>query len=299
MARPLDQILGHTKTKEVLDSLLKKKRFFSGALFSGPEGIGKKKTAMACLQELNGNDKLDGTVLHLIEPDKDKIKIEQVREAIDFISLQSWVEHRFIVIDQVDKITVQAANALLKSLEEPPQGVHFILITSNLSQVLPTIRSRCQVVNFEALKEEDLLQLCPGIENWQLHWCFGRLSLAQKIQQPEWLELRKQAINFLYNHVHQQSQKELVEQFIEAEKVDFIIHCWLTYIRDALLFAQGGREGFYNSDIVAFIEKFSRKEDLTGLYDSITQLRRDYAGNVDKNLIIENFSLDLSQGVYV
>jgi DNA polymerase-3 subunit delta' len=322
MARILDQIIGHEKTKASLQALLSRQQFFSGAIFSGPEGIGKKKLALACLQELNclklteevpektlttgacgecenclriekNTTSGESGFLHLIEPEKDKIKIEQIREAIQFVSLQSWVKHRFIIMDQVEKISTQGANALLKSLEEPPEGVHFIFITSSLSQVLPTIRSRCQVVGFEALHDKDLQALCPDLETWQKFWCFGRLSLANKIRQPEWLQLRQQAINFLHNSSTAAAQKELSEQFSDGEKVDFIVHCWLTYIRDAMVFAEGGRDRFYNSDIVSFIEKFSRRRNLRDLYDMIYGMRRDYLGHVDKNLIVENFSINL------
>lgn len=307
MARLLSAVVGHAKTKKSLESLLAEKNFFGGSIFAGPEGIGKKKTALAFLQELNCaktpacgeceicrklNSSDMSQFVHLIEPQNDRVKIEQVRDAIQFCSLQSWVPHRFILIDQIEKIMPQAANALLKSLEEPPVGVHFVFITSSLSQVLPTIRSRCQVVGFEALTFRDLAELCPELEEWQKIWCFGRLSLAQKIQKPEWLELRKLAINFLHNS--SKIQKDLIEQFSEIDKVDFVIHCWLTYVRDALLFSGGGREGFYNSDIVPFIEKFSQKENLADLYDLIYNIRKDYVGHVDKNLIVENFSLDLN-----
>lgn len=315
MAQLLNQIVGHEKTKKALAGLLAKKNFFGGAIFSGPEGIGKKKMALACLQEINcattpacGEcDSCKQTAansqqyLHLIEPQADKIKIEQVREALDFCSLQSWVEHRFVIIDQIEKITIQAANALLKSLEEPPKGVHFVFTTASLSQVLLTIRSRCQIVGFEALRPVDLMQLCPELEEWQKAWCFGRLSLAHKIRQEEWLELRKLAINFVHNHAHGPTQKSLIEHFADAEKVDFIVHCWLTYVRDAMLYARGGSaengDVFYNSDILYFIEKFSRKENLAGIYDMIHGLRKDYQGHVDKTLIVENFSLDLGSSV--
>jgi DNA polymerase III subunit delta' len=310
MAQILNQIVGHDKTKSSLRSLLSRQQFFSGSIFSGPEGIGKKKLAQACLQEISCENKTDSGAcgvcetclriekedsgfLHLIEPQSDKIKIEQIRDAIQFSSLQSWLKHRFILMDQVEKITTQSANALLKSLEEPPAGVHFVFITSSLSQVLPTIRSRCQVVGFEALHEKDLEILAPDLEPWQKFWCFGRLSLANKIRQPEWLELRQQAINFLHNSSPSQVQKSLVEQFSDAEKVDFIVHCWLTYIRDAILYSQGGRDRFYNSDIVSFIEKFSMRPNLNTLYDLIYGMRRDYLGHVDKNLIVENFSIAL------
>lgn len=307
MARLIEQVFGHDGSKQSLLKMTEKKKFFNAVLFAGPEGIGKKKLAMALLQEINCQKpracgecenclKISGAAdvfLHLIEPQGDKIKIEQVRDAIQFLTLKTWVAHRFVIVNGVEKITTQAANALLKSVEEPPEGAHFIFITSNLSQVMPTIRSRCQIVQFSALAREELTRIVPELETWQSQWSFGRVSLAEKIRQEEWQEVRKAAINFLHSPLNSKVQEALSRLFADSEKNEFIIHCWLTYVRDAWMVQEGDRQALYNADILPFVEKFAQGRSLPVIYDTLMQIRGDLLGNVDKNLLLDNFAIGL------
>jgi len=307
MARLMDQVVGHAGVKEHLLRLTRDKRFFSAVLFAGPEGIGKKRLARAVVQEMNCPHtpacgecanclKIAGPAdvfLHVLEAQGDKIKIEQVREAIQFLALKTWVEHRFVIVDGVEKITAQAANALLKSIEEPPEGTHFIFITANLSQVLPTIRSRCQIVQFQSLTREELTQVVPGIETWQAQWSFGRASLAGKIGQEEWLEVRKAAINFLHSPQNAKVVEAIGRLFSDHDKIEFVIHCWMTYVRDAWMVNAGDRQALYNADILPFVEKFAQRGSLPDLYDRLMQIRGDVLGNVDKNLLLDNFAYGL------
>jgi DNA polymerase-3 subunit delta' len=307
MARLIDDVYGHSDVKASLLKMTAEKRFFNAVIFAGPEGVGKKKLAVALLQELSCEkaqacgecvncQKIAGAAdvfLHKIEPQGDKIKIEQIRDAIQFLTLKSWVRHRFVIVDGVEKITLQAANALLKSVEEPPEGVHFIFITSNLSQVLPTIRSRCQIVQFAALPREELTRILPHLEVWQSQWSFGRVSLAQKIREEEWQEVRKAAINFLHSPQNAKVHEVLARLFSDATKIEFIIHCWMTYVRDAWMVREGDRQALYNADILPFVEKFAQRGGLPELYDTLMQIRGDVLGNVDKNLILDNFAQGL------
>lgn len=308
MARLMDQIVGHGAVKEKILKMTSAKIFFGASLFAGPEGVGKKKMALAALQEINcevsapacgacqsclkiesGGD----VFLHSIEPEGGRVKIEQVRDAIQFLALKAWVKHRFVIINGAERITVQAANALLKSVEEPPEGCHFIFITSQISQVLPTIRSRCQVVQMASLSNQDLHQIFPKISAWQVHWSFGRVSLAERIQSEEWLEVRKAAINFLHSPHHPKVVEALSPLFSDADKIDFVFHCWMTYLRDAWMVMQGDRTQIYNSDILGFVEKFSERGSITELSDMVLQMRQDVVGNVDKNLQLDNFAIAL------
>lgn len=307
MARLMNTIWGHETQKNVLLAKTAQKEFFGGLILSGPEGIGKKKIARALLQELNCEhvptcgecasclkiEKSADVFLHEIELQNDKIKIEAVRDVMQFCSLRSWVKHRFIIINSVEKITAQAANALLKTLEEPPEGVHFVFITANLSQVLPTLRSRCQIVGFSPLSEDILKKVVPDLEPWQVSWSFGRLSLAQKIVQEEWMAIRKAAINFLHSSQNNKVYEELQSYMGDPSAAEFIIHSWMTYLRDAYLLSQGQSESLYNRDIQAFAQKFSEQKNVPALFEDLFQLRQDWLANVDKNLLLDHLSIRL------
>lgn len=307
MARQLDAVVGHKKNIEKIISSLQTGKLFSSGIFSGPEGVGKKMTALGLTQEANcavqpacgvchlcvRTSLQPNEVYHLVEPDGDKIKIDQVREVIDYISLRSQLKYRFVLIDQAEKLTLQAANALLKSIEEPPEGIHFILITSNLAMLLPTIRSRCQVFSFSGLTEQELLKVVPKLNRWQVLWSFGRASLAQKIIQEEWLELRKTSINFLHKPSEKSIYDSLFKEFSDTHKAEYIFHTWMTYLRDAMTVQTHLGTELYNKDVEAFVKIFSENRKIREVIDVLFVARDDYSGNVDKNLILENLALTL------
>lgn len=304
----MDEVLGHQKVVMALEPLLQKKSFLSSSIFSGPEGIGKKRRALAIAQELNCEKtpacgkchsclRIATTpfeVVKWIECLNEKIKTEQIQEVLDFVAHTSWVSHRVIVVDGAEKLTASASNLLLKTLEETPQQVHFIFVTSQISQILPTIRSRCQVVSFSPLSDEELAKIYPQSLPWQRHWSGGRASLLQKIMDADWLELRKLAINFIHGSHKNEILKAMVEAFSQPDRVEFVVHCWQSYVRDAVVKKLNAETVLYNSDIESFVDKFSQHPSLFRIYDLMSEARRDSQAFVDKNLILENLSFQLN-----
>lgn len=311
MGRRLDQVQGHQLVKEQVLALSQKKSFFSGSLFVGPQGIGKRLIALATVQELNCKVSQPAcgqcaTCLRLekeeapefvfnILPVNGVIKVDAVREAQKFLSLQSWVSHRFVVVDDAEAMNPQAANSLLKSLEEPPEGSHFIFVTSNVSSVMPTIRSRCQIFSFPALSEAELMALYPELENWQARWCMGRPELAQKILSEEWSHLRKVAINALYGGEAAGLTEQLVKAFSDKEKLDFVVHCWKSFLRDAILLAESTEPELYNEDVSQFTQKWAHQYPAEELAEPVEQLYSDITRRVDRGLVLDQWNYQLSK----
>lgn len=142
-------------------------------LFSGVEGIGKRRVAIGLAQSLNclsvknvPCEKCEACIkiekgihpdCHFIQPDGKTIKIEILRNLKQKIYLHPLEgKSKVVVIDKPEAITEAGANALLKLLEEPPSQTHFILISSQPLRLLPTIRSRCQKLEFSPLDEEEI-----------------------------------------------------------------------------------------------------------------------------------------------
>ncbi len=161
-------VLGHQRIQALFDAALRQKRLRSALLFAGPEGVGKKMLALEVGRALvckAGEGEPCGKCapcsraargLHpdllLVVPDGNSIKIEQVREAVrEILGRPFEARARSFVFDDAHLMTEQAANALLKSLEEPPPTSHVFLVTASPQALLPTIRSRCQTVRFSAL----------------------------------------------------------------------------------------------------------------------------------------------------
>ncbi len=140
-------------------------------LFTGPRGVGKWTTAKTMAAALNceeggcGRCLSCGKVLHeihpdvfLIEPEGNFILVDQIRQLLQSIPLKNFEGRtKVIMIGEADRMTAEAANILLKTLEEPPQDVAFILVSSNPEAILPTIMSRCRMVQFKPLPANEMI----------------------------------------------------------------------------------------------------------------------------------------------
>ncbi len=161
-------------------------------LFHGPAGTGKRKTARAFAGELlarNARDPENAKVrtLHGSHPDltwvapsgAHEMLRRDVDEAVVAAAAHTPFEagYRIFVLERADTLIEQAANALLKTLEEPPSYVVLILLTDRPTQVLPTISSRCQPVRFDPLPAAQLAQSLKGIPEDTATAC-ARLSLG-------------------------------------------------------------------------------------------------------------------------
>ncbi len=172
--RILTDVVGHGATIEKLLSAIRAERAPSSWLFVGPRAQGKKLVALGIAQALLcektleacgvcpscarvANRQSEGLIL--LEPENGVIKIDATREVVAQLSLSNIGRHRVVVIDEAHKMNPQAANALLKSIEEPPAGVHFILIAPTQDSVLRTIRSRSQIIRFKSLSKNELRDL--------------------------------------------------------------------------------------------------------------------------------------------
>jgi DNA polymerase-3 subunit delta' len=129
---------------------LQRKRPAHAYLFSGPEGVGKKLAAVEFAKALGARV----TVVQRPE-DKHEILIAQVHEVIRELTYTS-PDPRAVIFDDAHRMSEEAMNALLKTLEEPPERTLLILVSSVADRLLGTIRSRCQVLHFAPLPEEEL-----------------------------------------------------------------------------------------------------------------------------------------------
>ncbi|MBI2495566.1 MAG: DNA polymerase III subunit delta' [Candidatus Omnitrophica bacterium] len=171
-----DDILGQDRAKRVLQVHLADGRVANGYLLVGPEGVGKRRLAIEMAKALNctagGSRPCDDCptcrqIIRSTHPDvhflvpggpADQIRIEQIRQLLSRIMLRPFnATMQVAIIDGAERLTEEAANSLLKALEEPPAHTRFLLTTTQLSRCLATIVSRCQVVRCQPLRL-DLVQ---------------------------------------------------------------------------------------------------------------------------------------------
>ena len=175
-----EEVIGQEHITKTISKSIAQKKIAHAYLFSGPHGVGKTSLARIIAKALNcvngPTDKPcgvcpscvqieNGTPLDVIEIDGASNRgIENIRTIIENVRISPVSgKYKIYIIDEVHQITNEAFNALLKTLEEPPAHVVFILATTEAERVLPTIRSRCQQYTFKSLGIEDLEKILKGI----------------------------------------------------------------------------------------------------------------------------------------
>ncbi len=169
-----EKIIGNNKIKNELIKAFNTNSVAHSYIFSGQYGIGKKQIAIEfakmilCLNkdkspcgecksciELENDNNPD---FNIIKPDG-KIKIEQIRKMLEKVYEKPIISDKKVyIIDDAETMTIEAQNCLLKTLEEPPEYIIIILITSNESNLINTIKSRCLKLTFNSLENGELKQ---------------------------------------------------------------------------------------------------------------------------------------------
>ncbi|MBO4360499.1 MAG: DNA polymerase III subunit gamma/tau [Eubacteriaceae bacterium] len=172
--RTFDEIVGQEHIIPVLKNEIKMGRISHAYLFSGPRGTGKTSAAKVFARAVNCTSPVDGeacgecpsclaeesgAISNIIEIDAASNRgideIRQLRENVSF--LPSNARYRVYIIDEVHMLTPEAFNALLKTLEEPPEHIIFIFATTEVHRILPTILSRCQRFDFRRVSDEAIV----------------------------------------------------------------------------------------------------------------------------------------------
>ncbi|MBD3413059.1 MAG: DNA polymerase III subunit delta' [Candidatus Aminicenantes bacterium] len=168
-----DEMTGNERARNILKRSLQRGKVPSSLLFYGPQGVGKIDAALILAKALNCLHKREDACgecssckaiksnvfpdVIKIEAEKDEIKINQIRMIKQAAYLRPMTgKKRVFIIEQAERMNQSASNSLLKVLEEPPLFSHIILTTDNLFSILPTIKSRCQILKFAPISEYDI-----------------------------------------------------------------------------------------------------------------------------------------------
>lgn len=175
-------LVGHQRAKELLARALERSSVHTAYLFTGPSGVGKRLVATEFVRALLCREagtqtapcglcpscKLAGGQAHpdwiTVTPDEKKksksISIDQVRALGEWLSQSpTYGQRKAAILDPADSLGDPAANALLKTLEEPPPGRVIVLIARRPGALPPTVRSRCQQVSFGALSDDEVAEV--------------------------------------------------------------------------------------------------------------------------------------------
>ncbi len=269
-AMSFNDIVGNARIKNILQKSLRRGRVPNSLLFMGPPGVGKIDMAYELAKSLNclqgGDDACDkcpactaiakGTfpdVMH-IAPQKDILKIEQMRDLKEAAYLRPMIgKKRIFIIEQAEKMNLEAANSLLKVLEEPPYFSYILLVTVNLFILLPTILSRCQILSFAPISREDIEHCLSerGVpqDRARILSLLVRGNLKQALQ-ADWKEVRAQreeAWTLLHSFLHGEPPAAFLKKYSGrtrgegfSQTMSPLLELLTSFCRDLLLLREGG-----------------------------------------------------------
>ena len=318
-----DQIIGHERQKDILRRAVATDRLAHAYLFEGPEGIGKRLMALALVRAVfcesrtgcgdcspcRKVDHHNHPDLHIYQPDGQQIKIEQIRELQRELSFRPVEAGKKIcLIDQADRMNPAAANALLKTLEEPSPDTLLILISARPEALLQTVRSRCQRLPFARLPprqiEETLLHhrdLDPRSAHVIAALSSGSFMRALGCDQGFYLEQRPQILKSVTG-LSRGSVLPLLdlakEMAAEKETIPDTLEVLQSFYRDLLVYSQGRPESaLINIDLMEKIRRVAAREDTTSILrklEAIEAGRKNLDRNVNAQLNLEVLLLRLA-----
>ena len=300
-------LIGHDTTLRLLEQDVSSGNLAHAYLFVGPSQLGKFTVArqMANILQCENNFCHTCSVCTQIKKgvhadtivaanDGESVGIDFVKDLIARINMTTQSRYTVVLIEQIERVTIPATNTLLKTLEEPPDNVIFIMTTENARLILPTILSRVRMINFDLCSEEELM--CRLKER------FKDVALPA-LEQASLLALGKpgKAINFLedranldyyqslYNEVcallveeNVQRKFQYVETILETpymaeDFLDILEHV----LRSRLLKLQAGEN----------IEKTLNRDKILSLIKETQTTRGNFSGNINVRLNLENLLL--------
>jgi DNA polymerase-3 subunit delta' len=322
----ISSILGQDAAVRVLTRALDASKVGSAYLFEGTAGIGKATTAHALAQALNCErapargcgdcdscrkiaERLHPDYIE-VHPDGQFIKIAQVRQVTARAAYRPHEGRaRLVVLDPADALNLEAANALLKTLEEPPADTHFTLVTAAPDRLPVTVRSRCQRVRFAPLATQvvaDWLARERGVEAAQAQilagMSGGSLRQAEELASGESLSQRREEALGIEQAVRSTAMAELLDRAAalkdDKENLPASLELLRVLYRDALLVAMGvGGGRIVHADLDAELSTLSAlgPDRLRRRIEAVAQAENALRGNVNPQLCLERMMLRLRE----
>ena len=332
-------LIGHERAVETFEHALQSDRMPHAWLFTGPEGVGKLAAALdfaaalnctsaprpcgechACRSTLSGNhpdvelvapggicDEPD----HRDHSDSRDLRICQIRRLEKILSLSPYSGGRRVaIVDGADTLHVEAANAFLKTLEEPPAGSVIVLLAEREERLPDTVLSRCQKLPFRPVNREVILETLidrgadPDDAVAITAASRGRVGWSlQALEDPSFLEERSEMLDEAVRLAHagrfeRFDWAKAAESRATGMRERFLreLTLWEGWWRDVLLFGSGGQEGAENSDRESQLReegKLYAASEIVAFLRTLGQTREHLYANVDPQLALENLILDL------
>ncbi len=328
------QIVGQDRAVSILQRGMERGALAHAYLLAGPPHVGKMTLAlnlaqalnceseeMPCgqcqtCQKVNSGNHADVQIIGLVQnedaAEAKLISIDQVRDMQHSASLPPFEgKCKVFIIEDAELLSVEAANCLLKTLEEPTEKVVFLLLTTNEKLLPETVVSRCQRLELTPLPSPEMeaaLQKQWGIEPQRakllsrlakgcLGWAITAASDDQILQE------RAEKLEHLYEVIRSDTEKrfdhaaQLAAKFSQSRAaVQEILDLWLGWWRDLLLVKAGCPDYVTNTDQLNVLNDMARNSTMEGIRDclgSLKSAKRQLELNVNARLVLEVLMLDM------
>ena len=323
------EILGHEQIIEHLQNAIKLQKVSHAYILDGEEGAGKKMLARAfaqtlqcerggvepcgechsCKQAMSGNQP---DIIAVTHEKPASIGVEDIRgQLCGDIQIKPYSSpYKIYIVDEAEKMTIQAQNAILKTIEEPPAYGVILLLTTNAAAFLPTILSRCVTLKLRPVKNEIIkpyLMEKYHIPDYQAEVCTafarGNVGKAKRLAQSEQFAELKSHLIHLLRHLRDMEVYELTEAVRSASEYKTEINDYLDlmalWFRDVLLFkATRQIEGLVFTEEINDISAQAQKSSYEGLERILKTLEKAKVrlnANVNFELTMELLMLTIKE----
>lgn len=303
-----ENIMGQNLPKRYMANAIRNNKISHAYMFEGGEGIGKKAFARELAKILMKNKNLSNSPDYIeIEPSGSSIKIAQIRNLQSDIIIKPHGDYKIYTILNSEKMTVEAQNALLKTLEEPPKYAIIILVANNKEALLDTIKSRCEILKFTPIPEVEInkfLQM-KGMDNQKssimASFSRGSIDKAEELSNSaEFLLMREDVQNYIET-ILERDLFEILSLQVMMEKykpeIYSVLDMMINYFRDIMLIKENvDKSKIINGDKIIFIQNINKKisySQISKIIDIIEDIKRKIKSNCNFNISMQVMALNI------
>lgn len=303
-----EKIKGQNFAKKYLSNSIKSNMISHAYMFEGPNGVGKNTMARELAAILLEMENLFNSPDYIeIKPDGNSIKIAQIRKLQSDILVKPYKSYKIYVIDEAQKMTVEAQNALLKTLEEPPKYAIIILITDNKESLLDTIKSRCEIIKFTPIPMREVANYLTmsGVDEKRAsllaNFSRGSMKKAIELSESEDFHLMREEVQkyvetFLGgNLIEIMDIQSSIEKY--KDQITNVLDLLINYFRDIMMVKENvDNSMIINLDRLVFIKNMSNKttySQLSKIIDIIEETKNKLRSNCNFNISIQVMTLNI------
>lgn len=284
-------------------------RIFAMALQCEKGGVDPCNECHSCKQALSNNQP---DIIYISHEKPNTIGVEDIRTQINGdIDIKPYSSPRKIyIMNEGEKMTVQAQNALLKTLEEPPEYAVILILTTNVDELLPTILSRCVVLNMKPVTDAQVKEYLMeelGVPDYKANICVafarGNIGKAKLLASSEEFEKVKDEAITLVKYINDMEINEIVKAIKKISEYKFDVNDYLdilsVWYRDVLLFkaTKDVNSLIFKEEIQQIMKMSDRStyEGIETIVNALQQAKRRLEANVNFDLTMELLLLTIKE----